>query len=350
MTMQVDISRVSMALPRFFAKNRLLLALVMVPVFCAFVVSLKLSVPFEVNMLNWMLSLLGAIVPAFLIVLMLARFVHLALVIRPKRPTQFMLMDAKRVFLDADRMITGTLSLMLFIVFFSAFSFLKFAIPFINPFSWDVTFAEWDRALHFGVDPYRIVMGFIGTPLVTTVVNAFYHGWLFLVYFAVLAACYTKVDRVKAYTYLVAFVLTWFIGGTVVATLLSSAGPVYYQALGFGTTFTPLLDTLQEYNQVSPVWALNVHEMLWEGYVADGQARGISAMPSMHVASSALLMFYAYSWKRWAGHLMAVFCMVIMIGSVMLAWHYAIDGYLGFLIAIICWKTARILVARDAAT
>ena len=350
MTMQADVSRASLAVPRFVAKNRMLLALVMVPVICAFAVSLKLGVPFEVNMLSWMFSLLGAIIPAFLIVLMLARFAHLAIVVRPKRPALVMMTDVKRVFFDTDRMITGTVSLMLFIVFFSAFSYLKFAIPFINPFSWDVTFAEWDRALHFGVDPYQMVMGSIGTPTATTVVNAFYHGWLFLVYFGVLAACYTKVDRAKAYTYLVAFVLTWFIGGNVLATLLSSAGPVYYEALGFGSTFTPLLDTLNEFNQVSPVWALNVHEMLWEGYVADGRARGISAMPSMHVASSALLMFYAYSWKRWAGHLMAVFFIVIMIGSVMLAWHYAIDGYLGFVIAIICWKIARLLVARDAAT
>ncbi|SHJ04024.1 PAP2 superfamily protein [Shimia gijangensis] len=350
MTMQADISRAPMSLPRFIAKNRLLVALITVPVLAAVVVSRILGVPFEIDMLSWMLSLLGAVIPAFLIVLMLGRFVHLAVVVRPKRPTQTMIQDVKRVFLDADRMLTGTASLGLFIVFFSAFSYLKFAIPFINPFSWDVTFAEWDRALHFGIDPYRIVMGLIGTPTITTVVNLFYHGWLFLVYFAVLAACYSKADRAKAYTYLVAFVLTWFIGGNVVATLLSSAGPVYYEALGFGGTFAPLVDTLHKFHEISPVMALDVHQMLWDGYVADGRARGISAMPSMHVASSALLMFYAYSWRRWAGHLLAVFCAVIMIGSVMLAWHYAIDGYLGFLIAFLCWKLARWMVARDASS
>lgn len=350
MTMQAEISKAPLAWPRFVAKNRLLAVLIAVPVLAAALISQMLGVPFKVNMLGAMLTLLGAIIPAFLILLMLGRFVYLAVVVRPKRPIQTMLGDVKRIFLDADRMATGTVSLLLFIIFVSAFSYLKFAIPFINPFSWDVTFAQWDRALHFGTDPYRVVMGLIGTPTVTTVVNAFYHGWLFVIYFAVLAACYTKVDRAKAYTYLVAFVLAWFLGGNVLAALLSSAGPVYYEALGLGSDFSPLLVMLSEFHEVSPVWALDVHAMLWEGYVADGRAQGIAAMPSMHVASSALVMFYAYSWKRWAGHLMAGFCAVIMVGSVMLAWHYAIDGYVGFLVAVVCWKMARWMVGRDAAT
>lgn len=349
MTMQVNIPGAVFAWPKSFTKNRLFLGLTLIPVLTALVVSHAIGVPFELNAVSWMAALLGAVIPAFLIVLMLSHFVYLALVVRPKRPTQTMLADARRVFWDADRMITGTVSLAIFVVFFSAFAYLKFAIPFINPFSWDVTFAEWDRALHFGVDPYRTVMGLIGTPTVTTAVNAAYHGWLFLVYFSVLLACYTKVGRQLAMTYIVAFVLTWFLGGNVVATLLSSAGPVYYQPLGFGDDFVPLMDMLREFSKVSPVWALDVHAMLWEGYVAEGRARGISAMPSMHVASSALMMFYAYGWKRWAGHVMALFCAVIMVGSVMLAWHYAIDGYLGFLIAWGCWKLSKALVARDQA-
>ena len=89
--------------------------------------------------------------------------------------------------------------------------------------------------------------------------------------------------------------------------------------------------------------------MLWEGYVAEGKARGISAMPSMHVGSTALMMFFAYGWKRWAGHLAAVFVAIIVIGSVMLAWHYAVDAYLGLIAAWACWKSAGRIAAWDAA-
>lgn len=347
MTMQADFTRSGLSLPRFVTRNRMLFALVVVPVVVSLLLSRSSGVPFEINSLGWMMVLLGAVIPAYLIVLMLGRFLHLALFVRPKRPAQVMISDVRRVFFDMNRMATGTVSLLLFVVFFSAFSYLKIAIPFISPFVWDVTFAEWDRALHFGVDPYRIVMGLIGTPLVTSAVNAAYHGWLFLCYFTILAACYSKANRANAMTYMIAFMLTWFLGGNVIAALLSSAGPVYYQALGLGDDFVPLMDSLRSFNEVSPVWALGVHDLLWEGYASGERTHGISAMPSMHVASSALMMFFAYGWQRWAGHLMAVFCAVIMIGSVMLAWHYAIDGYLGFLIAWAFWKLSRRIVVRE---
>ena len=46
---------------------------------------------------------------------------------------------------------------------------------------------------------------------------------------------------------------------------------------------------------------------------------------------------------------MAAFLVVILIGSVQLAWHYAVDGYAGILIAWGAWALAgRMLPAGIA--
>ncbi|MDV4146076.1 phosphatase PAP2 family protein [Shimia sp. FJ5] len=350
MSIQADYARSSLwAWPQCLLRNRLLIACVLVTVAAATYVSRLLGVPFETGTFSALMLLFTGMLPPFLLLLLVGRFLHLAFVVRPQRPIHQMMTDARRVFLDFERISLGMVALVAFMVFMGTFAYLKFAIPFVNPFSWDVTFAEWDRALHFGVDPYKIVLGLIGTPMVATGVNAAYHGWLFLMYFSVILACFSKENRATHYRYLISFVAVWFLGGNVIATLLSSAGPVYYERLGFGADFVALTETLKGYDAVGRIWALDVHEMLWEGYVAEGRARGISAMPSMHVASSVLMMLYAYTYGRWAGRIMAVFAGVIMVGSVMLAWHYAIDGYLGAAIAVLGWKLAGWMVRKDGA-
>ena len=98
---------------------------------------------------------------------------------------------------------------------------------------------------------------------------------------------------------------------------------------------------LRTLNEVSPVWALGVQEGLWEGHMTDGRLAGISAMPSMHVATSVLMALYASKHARWAGWLCWGFAALIMIGSVHLGWHYAVDGYFGALIAWCAWRVGQ---------
>lgn len=348
MSMQTEHSRSFFwAWPQCLLRNRLLITCVLVTVAAAVYVSGLIGVPFETGMISSLMLLFTAMLPPFLILLLVGRFMYLAFVLRPQRPIHQMVADVGRVFLDFERMSIGMVSLVAFIVFMGTFSYLKFAIPYIHPFSWDATFAEWDRVLHFGTEPYKIILGLIGTPMVATGVNAAYHGWLFLIYFSVLLACFSKENRATHYRYLIAFVLVWFVGGNVIAMLLSSAGPVYYERLGFGTDFVALTETLKAYDAIGHIGALEVHEMLWDGYVAGWREAGISAMPSMHVASSVLMMLYAYTYGRWAGRIMAVFAGIIVVGSVMLAWHYAIDGYIGALISVLSWKLAGWMVRKD---
>lgn len=72
------------------------------------------------------------------------------------------------------------------------------------------------------------------------------------------------------------------------------------------------------------------------------------AMPSMHVGTSVLTALCAWTHARWVGWAMAVFALLIMLGSVQLGWHYAVDGYAGALIAWIAWRGGLTLARRDS--
>src|SRR5690606_26295862 len=107
-----------------------------------------------------------------------------------------------------------------------------------------------------------------GTPFATTVINAIYHAWVFVIYmFLLTAVCGLLENRLKL-VFLYAFMLTWMVGGVVLATLLSSAGPVYFARLGLGDNFEPQMLLLRQFNEVLPVWSLSVQEMLWQAYVS----------------------------------------------------------------------------------
>jgi membrane-associated phospholipid phosphatase len=51
------------------------------------------------------------------------------------------------------------------------------------------------------------------------------------------------------------------------------------------------------------------------------------------------MLFALAAWQlsRKAGVVFAVYCAIILVGSVHLGWHYAVDGYAGLALAAVCW-------------
>jgi membrane-associated phospholipid phosphatase len=92
-------------------------------------------------------------------------------------------------------------------------------------------------------------------------------------------------------------------------------------------------------DEIHEIWALGAQEMLWSNYqmrdVMVGS--GISAMPSMHVAIATLFALVCWRVRRWLGIVMTIYAVIIMIGSVHLGWHYAVDGYLGAAAMLAIW-------------
>lgn len=329
--------------------NRRILALVAAHLAAAAWLGLAIGMPFQPAILALFPPMLTLLVPGTLVVLFLGRFVWMALAVRPDRPIRWFAEDLGRIVLDPARIVSGAVALVAVSVFSLTFVYFKTTIPAIQPFSWDATFAALDRALHFGVDPWRLTMALFGSPLATTVLNGAYHLWMLLMYLVLFVACFDSTNPVARQRYLLGCLLTWMIGGNLMAIGFSSAGPAFYQLLGLGETFAPLVNRLHDFNEISPVWALDLHKMLWDGYTGLRAPAGISAFPSMHLAGTMLATLYCFSRARWAGWAMAAFLVVILIGSVQLAWHYAVDGYAGILIAWGAWALAgRMLPAGIA--
>jgi membrane-associated phospholipid phosphatase len=87
---------------------------------------------------------------------------------------------------------------------------------------------------------------------------------------------------------------------------------------------------------------------LWEAYrqhqVAIGD--GISAFPSLHVAITVLAAIAAWRVSRWLGIAAACYALLIWFGSIMLGWHYALDGEAAVLGTFVIWLGAGRLARR----
>lgn len=107
---------------------------------------------------------------------------------------------------------------------------------------------------------------------------------------------------------------------------------------------------LREANAVYPVRALEVQESLWAAARSDDLrlGSGISATPSLHVAIATLQAVLAWKVSRVLGWAATIFLVLILVGSVHLGWHYAIDGYISILAVPVIWTLAGRLARLDS--
>ena len=229
-------------------------------------------------------------------------------------------------------------------IFFIGFLAIKKSIPVVNgSFAWDQSFMELDRALHFGTLPHEWLQPVFGSQLGLFLININYNLW-----FVVLLGCYfwfgfARQDSFLRQRYLTAYLMAWFLGTCVLGTLLSSAGPCFYGFVAEGSNpYAALMANLRAANEVYPIWAVPTQDTLWQTYLAGhGDVEGVSAMPSLHVGSSVLFVCLAFGWgKRWFICFTIPFATAIFLGSIVLGWHYAVDGYLGGLVAWFSWWLA----------
>lgn len=269
----------------------------------------------------------------------LVKLVLLAVVDRDPSPSRALIGAFAHYFTDRDRLANGVNGLAAFIVFASGFSVLKGAIAILSPFSWDVALHKADVALHFGYAPHEWLAPLTHLPVAVFAFNFAYNLWFVALVATVFTVAITNRDSALRHRFLLSFMLVWLVGGFFMAMGFSSAGPCFFERAGLGTAYTPLMSLLHAADADYSVWALSTQDLLWEGYSGKGAGSiGISAFPSMHVASAVLFALYAARRSVLAGVVMWVFAATIMVGSVVLAWHYAVDGYAGALLALAVWK------------
>lgn len=267
------------------------------------------------------------------------RVVWLAAVERDPSPLGAFFASFRNFFGNRERIANSVNGLAVAITFISGFSVLKGAIAILSPFAWDRPLAALERWLHFGHHPYEYLLWLFDFPGAIFAINVAYNLWFVVLIATLFTAAITNRDTVLRHRFLMSFMLLWLLAGFLLAMGFSSAGPCYFGRLGFGDDFEPLMQALAETNAQYPIWALSTQDMLWEGYtgIAAGSI-GISAFPSMHVANAVLFALYAGRRSAVAGAVLWAFAAVILVGSVVLGWHYAVDGYAGGLLALLIWR------------
>lgn len=242
--------------------------------------------------------------------------------------------------------------LLLAALFMPAFSAMKSAIPLFNDFSWDQTFIDWDLALH-GTDPWRLLQPVIGYPIVTSLISAAYHAWVLLIYAGTIYFTIYIRDRALRARYFAAYFGIWTVVGAGLAIAFSSVGPCFVGPLLGNHHYDAQMAYLHKANESYPVMVLPVQQLLldWQSQGSHGLGRGITAMPSMHVALAFLFFLAIRQVNRRLGHIFLAFLIVIIIGSVHLGYHYAVDAYVSLIVTAVIWfLCGRLFPSSSAAS
>lgn len=337
----MDLSRVQDVAKTSLRANWLLLLLVALHAGAALLLARIYGFKVDLS-LNWQLGFFAASYTLIASIFLLIRLAK-----RPANPVQDLLRDA-RDWKIGERLAVTLPALLALSLFGSSFGALKSAIPSLHPYTWDATFAAWDVVIH-GDDAWRVIQPFVGVPLISSAINLAYHLWILLFNIALAVACAMGADSALRKQFLVAFVLCWALIGNLAAALMASVGPCFALPMLGDPRYVELMAYLRGVAEHYPMPALNVQDMLLYDaqHGVDGLGRGISAMPSMHVSIAMLIALgVRRMWPRWqwAGWL---FVSVIMIGSVHLGYHYAVDGYVALAMTLAVWMLSGFL-ARPA--
>ncbi len=283
-------------------------------------------------------GILTVSVPAMLFGLAVFLFLHMAAVERPRRPLKALVFALRSLLASRTTLAAALPVVLALILFMTVFTLFKAAVGVVTPYGWDGALDRADVALHFGYRPWAVLQPLLGWPPVTFLINLNYNLWfvvmnVFWAYFAFLARPGAARTR-----FFLACLSLWMIAGTALALGFASAGPCYVSRLGIAPDpYAPLMEYLRAAHAHLPVWALGTQDMLWALKVQGSGFGGISAFPSMHNAT-ALLFVLACPWSsarvRW---LLVAHAALIFLGSIHLGWHYAVDAYAAWALALALW-------------
>ncbi|WP_313804959.1 phosphatase PAP2 family protein [Sphingobium sp.] len=236
------------------------------------------------------------------------------------------------------RVVASSLFLLGLVVFWPIFSAMKKSIGLYTDFSWDHAFIRADMLIHRG-DAWQLFTWLLRSPTAVYLINVLYQAWITLLYIGVpLIALDLERRRLRS-QFLMTLVLGWSIIGNGLAMLLASAGPCFVAVIHGNPHFEPLMAQLKAVDQITPLMTLKVQAKLLaiQATNGNGLGSGISAMPSIHVHTAFLFALWASKVSRLAGVVFGSFCAVIMIGSVLTGYHYAVDGYVAIGMTVLLW-------------
>lgn len=225
--------------------------------------------------------------------------------------------------------------------FFGTFALWKSSIPRFHPgFVWDVRLERLELWVHGGY-PDRLLAPLLGSPSAIHFLDWVYHSWFYVLFGVVIWQAWVG-DHRKLRQFWTSFALLWTVLGIIAATIFASAGPIYARLDRASASYDGLIARLQAAEAFGPLY---VHLSAWSLWNAARQGGtslgdGISAFPSLHVGFVTLAALAGWSAHRALGIVLWGYALLILIGSIMLGWHYALDGEVAALATVVLWAAA----------
>jgi hypothetical protein len=220
---------------------------------------------------------------------------------------------------------------LVFIVFTFSYVWLKVCVPLVNSRLWDQAFWRLDTLLHLGFSPSLFIVELVQGTVLAPALDLWYGWWLLSISISLAFFCsYPK--QLARRQFLFSCVVLWTAGAWIYVAL-PALGPIY----AFNEVWQNILPQIPH--------ADAGHQLLWGNYqrVLEGResgllrafkpALGIAAMPSLHVGGHWLLMLWARRLARPLFMPAVVGTFLTFLGSLVTGWHYAVDGYIGIVLA-----------------
>lgn len=229
----------------------------------------------------------------------------------------------------------------IFPLFLGGYTWAKSSIPFLVGYSWEGFWSEADRLILFGHDGWRIVHAVM--PEAAARFWSFFYSmiWGIALVFGG-AIIFSFGSRRQMATFFTALMLAWMIGGVGVAYALSAGGPIFAHLTdpSLAERYEPLRGHLLAMLGDKDV------VMRSQRYLAAAMTKliaikggGISAMPSMHIATATILALTC--WRTILRPVAITFWLMTFVGSIYFGYHYVWDAPVAALIAYGSWVAAR---------
>lgn len=213
----------------------------------------------------------------------------------------------------------------------------------LTPHGHDYLFIAIERFLHFGRLPHEYFDFVYDNPIWLHRIDFLYWLWFMLMYVFLAWVVFQKPGTPGRMQYIVSFCLCWTVIGNILAAAGASAGPIFWQYyLPDPDPYESLLARIDAISADDQLFRNRFRDiMLWmtsNDKMVD--MNGPAALPSVHVAMATLFTLHSFKYWPWLAWPMLVYAIVIQLGSFLLSWHYAIDGYVGAAVMILIWWAA----------
>jgi len=244
----------------------------------------------------------------------------------------------------SGREIAGNLANdLILIVLFVGANYLHFNfkgwVPLINPTLFDAAYMASDESLRPLVDAFA----WASTTIRTNLNPEFrWYQFLFLTMF-VLTFCRFAAVRNSLYPRFAVSMLLMVSLGALSYLIAPALGPFIYED---GNTLAATEAQAGMYAAYQSVQAEGAAWIARNG--SDYFTGALAAMPSLHVGYASLMTYYMLKNRDYLAPLFVLFWLWILVDSVALRWHYAIDAPAGIaLCALVIWLSNRLLAHSE---